>query len=112
MKIFRTLLIEDERLAREELKSLLDFEDNRPFMVAEKIINKLDTDVKISRTGENEILIFREHEKSFYNILVDEDSDISFLFICNKREDTHTYMTDDDSDESIDRVIKDFYKDR
>jgi hypothetical protein len=96
----------------EELKSLLDFEDNRPFMVAEKIINKLDTDVKISRTGDNEILIFREHEKSFYNILVDEDSDISFMFIGNKREDTHTYMTDDDSDESIDRVIKDFYKDR
>ena len=81
-------------------------------MVAEKIINKLDTDIKISRTGENEILIFRENEKCFYNILVDEDSDISFLFIGNKREECDTYMTDDDSDESIERVIKDFYKNR
>ena len=96
----------------EELKSLLDFEDNRPFMVAEKIINKLDTDIKISRTGENEILIFRDHEKCFYNILVDEDSDISFLFIGNKRKECYTYMTDDDSDESIERVVKDFYKNR
>jgi hypothetical protein len=96
----------------EELKSLLDFEDNRPFMVAEKIINKLDTDVKISRTGDNEILIFREHEKCFYNILVDEDSDISFMFIGDKREESNTYMTDDDSDESIERVINSFYKNR
>lgn len=96
----------------EELKSLLDFEDNRPFMVAEKIINKLTTDVKISRTGDNEILIFREHEKCFYNILIDEESDISFMFIGDKREESNTYMTDDDSDESIERVINSFYKNR
>ena len=104
-------MIKEQIEKSEDLKSLLDFEDNRPFMVAEKIINRLDTDVKISRTGENEILIFREYEKCFYNILVDEDSDISFMFIGDKRE-SNTYMTDDDSDESIERVIKDFYKNR
>ena len=93
----------------ERLKPLLDFDDNEPFRVAEKIINKLNDHVKVSRTGENEILIFREYEKCFYNILVDEDADISFMFIGNKREGTYTYMTDDDSDESIERVLTSFY---
>lgn len=93
----------------EELKSLLDFEDDQPFNVAEKIINKLTTDFKVSRTGDNEILIFREHEKCFYNILIDEESDISFMFIGDKRQESNTYITDDDSDESIERVVNSFY---
>lgn len=93
----------------EKLKQVLDFDDNTPFELAERIIKKLDgIDIKISRTGDDEILIFRELNGSFYNILVDEDCDISYLFIGNERSESYTHMWDDTSDESIDGVIKEF----
>lgn len=46
-------------------------------------------DIKISRTGENEILIFRETEGTFNNIIIDEDADIEFLHIPVNRSETY-----------------------
>jgi hypothetical protein len=46
-------------------------------------------DIKISRTGENEILIFRETEGTFNNIIIDEDADIEYLHIPVNRSETY-----------------------
>jgi len=46
-------------------------------------------DIKISRTGENEILIFRETEGTFNNIIIDEDADVEFLHIPLNRSETY-----------------------
>jgi hypothetical protein len=46
-------------------------------------------DIKISRTGENEILIFRETEGTFNNIIIDEDADIEYLHIPLNRSETY-----------------------
>ncbi len=97
----------------DNLRDLLEFEDDKPFKIAESIIDKLgDIDIKISRTGDNEILIFREFNKCFYNILVDDDSDISYLFIGDNRSESYTHIWDDSSDKSIDEVINEFNKNR
>lgn len=45
-------------------------------------------DIKISRTGENEILIFRETEGTFNNIIIDADADIEYLHIPVNRAET------------------------
>jgi len=46
-------------------------------------------DIKISKTGENELLIFREYKGDFKNIIIDEDADIEFLHIPNDRSKTY-----------------------
>ena len=45
-------------------------------------------DVKISRTGEGELLLYREIGRSFNNIIIDEDGDIEFLHIPEERQNT------------------------
>ena len=47
------------------------------------------TDIKISRTGENEILIFRETEGAFNNLIIDEEGDIEYLHIPVNRAETY-----------------------
>jgi len=46
-------------------------------------------DIKISRTGENEILIFRETEGTFNNLIIDEEGDIEYLHIPVNRAETY-----------------------
>lgn len=48
--------------------------------------NKID--IKISKTGENELLIFREIDGEFNNIIIDEDADIEYLHIPIDRRQT------------------------
>ena len=98
-------------LTIEELKTLLDFPDNKPYEVANEILNLLEGNegIVLSRTGDNEILIYRAHNKNYYNILIDEDSDVSYLFIGDKREDTYCYMLED---KNYGRVINDILTNR
>lgn len=56
--------------------------------IIENCINQSKTDIKISRTGENEILIFRESNGNFKNIIIDEDGDVEFLYIPVNRSNT------------------------
>lgn len=101
-----------KKLSMTELKSLLNFDSDAPYKLAEIILDKVyelrDDEVVLSRTGDDEILIYREVAGCFYNILIDEDADLSFMFIGNIRNDSYTYMTDDTSTDNIARVIKDF----
>ena len=46
-------------------------------------------DIKISRTGENEILIYRIVNGEYRNIILDNDGDIEFLKIPVNRADTY-----------------------
>ncbi len=46
-------------------------------------------DIKISKTGENELLLYRENDSSFNNIIIDEDADIEFLHIPENRKNTY-----------------------
>jgi hypothetical protein len=57
-------------------------------IIKDSLIQK-KLDIKISRTGENEILIFRESEGTFNNIIIDEDADIEFLHIPVNRSETY-----------------------
>lgn len=108
--------MDKKRLSMTELKSLLKYDSEEPYKLAEIILGKVyelrDDEVILSRTGDDEILIFREVDGCFYNILIDEDNDLSYMFIGNDRNESHTYMTDDASTDSINRVIKDFVNNR
>lgn len=74
------------------LYSKLGYENEAVLEIGSDIIKDSLTlkklDIKISRTGENEILIFRESEGVFNNIIIDEDADIEFLHIPVNRADT------------------------
>lgn len=56
--------------------------------VCSYIIASLDytnLDLKISRTGENEILIYRKDKNgNLYNLIIDEDCDLAFIIIHSK----------------------------
>jgi len=48
------------------------------------------TNITTSKTAQGEILIYTKHNGVFNNLLIDEDADISFLRIGNKKEDKMT----------------------
>lgn len=102
----------ERKLSMTELKSLLNFDSDAPYKLAEILLGKVyelrDEEVVLSRTGDNEILIYREVDGCFYNILIDEDADLSFMYIGNIRSESYTYITDDTSTDNIARVVKDF----
>lgn len=51
----------------------------------------IDKEFSINKTGEEEILIYtKDKEGRFYNLLIDEDNDISFLLIGIKPEEYKT----------------------
>lgn len=52
-------------------------------------ISQKKFDIKISKTGDNEILIFRENLGLFNNIIIDADCDVEFLHIPVNREGTY-----------------------
>lgn len=47
---------------------------------------------KISLTGDKEVLIYTKNEESFKNLVIDEDGDVSYLYIGqNRKTDTKYY---------------------
>lgn len=56
--------------------------------IVNNCISQNKTDIKISRTGENELLIFRERNGDFNNVIIDEDADIELLQIPVDRSNT------------------------
>lgn len=80
----------------EELLSIystIGFQNEAIIEIATDVIrdclNQDKKDIKISRTGENELLIYREIDGVFNNIIIDEDADIEFLHIPINRADTY-----------------------
>lgn len=70
-KVCHELGIENEN----SLKTALD--------IVQYCLAKNIKDFEISKTGDKEILLYRKKNSSFSNILIDEDSDVSYMFIGN-----------------------------
>lgn len=77
----------------EELKEVLKFHNELPFITTQLIIDYCESikiDIKVSYTGENEILIFiQDTHKNYHNLLIDDDNDMWYMFIGDNREDTY-----------------------
>ena len=89
---------------------LLEFKDESLRNICFKMneaISKLGMPYVISRTGDDELLFFTEKDKSFYNILIDDDGDIAYMYIPNKREETDVKYYERDSKEfNYDEIAK------
>ena len=57
--------------------------------ILEESFSQLKTDVKVSKTGEGEILIYRNEGEEFRNIIIDNDGDIEYLHIPSDRTATY-----------------------
>lgn len=56
--------------------------NNEVLDIGFELLNRLKHKcITLSKTGDNEILIYTEKEGRFYNLLLDEDGDISFILI-------------------------------
>ncbi len=55
------------------------------------ILNNI-TDINVSKTGDKEILIYRNKNGEFSNLLIDEDGDVSFMFIGKNAGTERTYF--------------------
>ena len=77
----------------QKIYSLLEYENLAVLEISADIIkdclSQNKRDIKISRTGENEILIFSENNGTYNNIIIDEDGDIEFLHIPINRDETY-----------------------
>ena len=73
--------------------NLLNYDNEAVLEIANDILTNCirvgKNDMKISRTGENEILIFSEDSGTFKNIIIDKDGDIEFLCIPPDRAKTY-----------------------
>jgi hypothetical protein len=59
-------------------------------------------DIEVSRTGEDEILIFRKVNGTFNNIIIDQEGNIEFLCIPPNRVDSYNqYYSSDEADASV-----------
>lgn len=76
-----------------KMYALLEFENEAVLEIGTDIIQdclKLrKLDILISRTGDNELLIFREVDGTFNNIIIDDEGDIEFLHIPTNRAETY-----------------------
>lgn len=54
---------------------------NVGILLIEECVKQNKTNVIISKTGDDEILFYRYRNNCYYNIIIDEDADISFLLI-------------------------------
>ena len=57
------------------------------FVLLRELHNRQIIDIQISRSNNSEILIFRESNGVYKNLIIDSDGDISFLKIAKKIED-------------------------
>jgi hypothetical protein len=76
--------------------------------IIKECANQRKFDIIISKTGESELLIFRESNGTFNNIIIDEDGDIEFLHIPIDRKDTYNehfpFIYDTDFEELISKL--------
>jgi hypothetical protein len=81
-----------------EVYKKLGYKDDRAFRIAEDILAECfrqgKGDVIISRTGENELLIYRKMDGEYRNIIVDEDGDIEHLHIPVERSQTYNQFVE------------------
>jgi hypothetical protein len=54
------------------------------FNIIQYCLIKNINDVFISKTGNNELLLYRSKNGAFSNIVIDEDGDVSYIFIGDK----------------------------
>ncbi len=70
----------------------LDFSFESILVIAQDIIREVAKqgkfDVVISKTGEDELLIYRRNGEGFTNIILDSDADIQFINISGNRAST------------------------
>lgn len=65
--------------------------NNNVLDIGFELLNRLKhKNITLSKTGNDEILIYSEKEGRFYNLLLDEDGDISFLLIGVHMKETKT----------------------
>jgi len=93
-----------------EMLDLLEFKDQSLRDICFKMneaIYKLGIPYVTSRTGNDELLFFTERDKNFYNILIDDDGDIAYMYISNKRKETDVKYYERDSKEfDYDKIAK------
>lgn len=70
------------------------------------ILNKKD--IIISRTGDNELLIYRNVDGEIRNIIIDKDCDIEFLVATKIRKDSYheLYQYDELNNDIINKLIE------
>jgi hypothetical protein len=82
----------------------LNFDNIKSIVAAFKIINicisNKKFDISVSKSSEDEILIFSKKNNQFHNVLIDNDGDIQFILIGNKIGDEKYSVFS--SDENID----------
>lgn len=72
-----------------EIYNELDFTNEDILNTGNEIIKKCeDKNIIISKTGDNEIIIYTKKDNGFYNLIIDEDNDISFIYIGYKIGDS------------------------
>ena len=71
----------------------LGYKNYEVFRIGEDIIKECvregKGDIIISRTGENELLIYRKLEGGYRNIILDKDGDMEYLHIPEDRSETY-----------------------
>jgi len=90
----------------QSIYQLVGFDNSEILVLAETIIKHClslaKTDLKISRTGENEILIYRQNNGAINNIIIDKDGDIEFMRIGKNRATSfNEYYYAEDNDREI-----------
>jgi len=88
---------------------LLNFENDEVLKIGSKIIweciNQEKKDIQISRTGENELLIFRNVRGTFNNIIIDGDCDIEFMSIPPDRSSAYNIYYPLDESPKIETLV-------
>lgn len=77
----------------------LGFDNDKILYVATDIIRhfisiKGSSHINISKTGDNEILLFTEHNNSFNNIIIDSDCDVEFMHVAENRAESYNSYYD------------------
>ena len=96
------MLSPNDKTNFETLKSVyleLEFDNICVFYVAVNLYNeclKLGIDIIISKTGDREILIYKkQNDGGITNLLIDEDGDVSYLYIGDIRQKPKVFLKED-----------------
>ena len=87
----RQMFIINKLMEVKDVYEDLNFKNENVIKTSFEIIQRCTlnfmTDIVISKTSQDEILIYRKDNDKFLNLLIDEDGDISFVRIGKKMED-------------------------
>lgn len=107
-------------LIKENHPDLDFYNQDAMYMIAYKILNKIyesypELKLTISRADSNELLIYREYDNIFNNIIIDTDGDIEFNILSNDngikqhKIPFKLYMNNELSDDIYKEIIESFY---